>query len=114
MLGGQGSPAPDRLLADGDTVWVGATALKVLHTPGHTPGGICLYTRGHVFTGDTLFPGGGGKTWSTPDFDRLYADVTEKLFAKLPDETWVYPGHGSDTTLGSERPFLAEWKSRGW
>jgi glyoxylase-like metal-dependent hydrolase (beta-lactamase superfamily II) len=68
----------------------------------------------HLITGDCLFPGGVGKTWSADDFDRLFADVTEKVFATLPDETWVYPGHGSDTTVGNERPFLTEWKSRGW
>jgi glyoxylase-like metal-dependent hydrolase (beta-lactamase superfamily II) len=62
----------------------------------------------------TAFPGGVGKTWSPEDFTSLVDDVEERLFGALPDETWVYPGHGKDTTLGAERPHLAEWRARGW
>jgi glyoxylase-like metal-dependent hydrolase (beta-lactamase superfamily II) len=69
----------------------------------------------HVFTGDSLFPGGVGNTWGdAARFDTLYAGVVGKLFDVLPDETWVYPGHGKDTTLGAERPDLALWRERGW
>ncbi len=68
----------------------------------------------HVFTGDSLFPGGVGRTTSAADFDSLLRDVSEKLFDRLPDETWIYPGHGRDTTLGGERPSLAEWAARRW
>ncbi|MCC9306402.1 MBL fold metallo-hydrolase [Kitasatospora sp. RB6PN24] len=110
----------DLLLADGDTLTVGQCALTVRHLVGHTPGAIVLIYddpegHPHVFTGDCLFPGGVGNTWNDPEaFDSLYRDVTTKLFDVLPDESWVYPGHGKDTTLGAERPHLAEWRERGW
>jgi len=68
----------------------------------------------HVFTGDCLFPGGVGRTTNPEDFASLYAGVSDKLFGRLPDETWVYPGHGDDTTIGRERPHLPEWRERGW
>jgi hydroxyacylglutathione hydrolase len=114
MLGGHGSPAPDRLLADGETVWVGATGLKVLHTPGHTPGGICLYAPGHVFTGDTLFVGAVGRTdLSGGDANQLLVSIQMKLYS-LPGDTIVWPGHhyGADatSTIAHERahnPFTA-------
>ncbi len=115
--------ATGRLLADGDRLEVGAVSLEVVTLVGHTPGSVALvyHPRGggvgetpHVFTGDSLFPGGVGRTTSTADFDSLLRDVSEKLFARLPDETWIYPGHGRDTTLGAERPSLAEWAARGW
>ena len=68
-----------------------------------------------MFTGDCLFPGGVGKTFgSAANFASLLEDVSSKLFDRLPDETWVYPGHGDDTTLGTERPHLSEWEERGW
>jgi len=70
--------------------------------------------RTHLFTGDSLFPGGVGKTWAPEDFQSLIADVEERLFGVFPDDTWVYPGHGDDTTLGAERPSLPEWRARGW
>ncbi|GAA1136589.1 glyoxylase-like metal-dependent hydrolase (beta-lactamase superfamily II) [Kitasatospora gansuensis] len=109
----------DLLLDDGDTVRVGQVDLTVRQLTGHTPGAIVLsyddpQGHPHLFTGDCLFPGGVGNTWKDPAaFDSLYRDVTEKLFV-LPDETWVYPGHGNDTTLGTERPHLPEWRERGW
>ncbi len=115
-----GIPVPtDRPLTDGDVIEVGDVALEVVHLVGHTPGSVALvfHPRGgapHVFTGDSLFPGGVGKTRTPEAFRSLFADVTSKLFDRFPDDTWVYPGHGADTTLGAERPHLAEWQSRGW
>ena len=114
-------PVPaDRLLADGDVVEVGHARLSVLHLLGHTPGSIALVYEGdpegaHVFSGDSLFPGGVGNTEKDPArFASLIDDVERKLFGPLPDSTWVYPGHGADTTLGAERPSLPEWRERGW
>ncbi len=110
---------PDRLLADGDTVQLGDLSLAVIHLRGHTPGSIALAlvdegNRTHLFTGDSLFPGGLGRTTNPNDFETLFGDVTSKLFDRFPDDTVVYPGHGDDTTLGDERPDLAEWRDRGW
>ncbi len=104
---------------DGDTVRVGNVELEVVGLVGHTPGSIALVYRpadgpAHVFSGDALFPGGVGKTNSPEDFDSLYGDVTAKLFDRLGDDTVVSPGHGDPTTLGHERPHLAEWRERGW
>ena len=112
-------PVPTtHLVRHGDTVAVGSATLSVIHLRGHTPGSIALrYDDGdepHLFTGDSLFPGGVGKTNSPEDFTSLLNDVSERLFGPLPDETWVYPGHGKDTTLGTERPHLGEWRERGW
>ncbi len=110
----------DLRLRDGDTIHAGYIPLRVIHLAGHTPGSIALLyddPKGHphLFTGDCLFPGGVGGTQDDPDrFAALYDGVVEKLFNVLPDETWVYPGHGRDTTLGAERPHLAEWRARGW
>jgi glyoxylase-like metal-dependent hydrolase (beta-lactamase superfamily II) len=68
-----------------------------------------------VFTGDSLFPGGVGNTWKDPErFTSLIDDVENRLFGALPDDAWVYPGHGDDTTIGTERPHLGEWRERGW
>jgi glyoxylase-like metal-dependent hydrolase (beta-lactamase superfamily II) len=117
----QGIPVPTDLpLEDGDTLRVGEVELTVRHLVGHTPGAIVLIYddpegHPHVFTGDCLFPGGVGNTHQDKAaFESLYHDVTTKLFDVLPDESWVYPGHGKDTTLGAERPHLAEWWARGW
>ncbi|MFD9337014.1 MBL fold metallo-hydrolase [Streptomyces sp. NPDC060028] len=112
--------ATDVLVADGDTVRVGRVELTARHLVGHTPGSIALiyddpHGHPHVFTGDCLFPGGVGNTWGDPQaFASLIDDVRTKLFGQLPDEAWVYPGHGDDTTLGAERPHLDEWRERGW
>jgi glyoxylase-like metal-dependent hydrolase (beta-lactamase superfamily II) len=109
-----------RLVDDGDVVEVGDARLDVVHLLGHTPGSIALVYRGdperpHVLSGDSLFPGGVGNTEKDPArFATLMDDVERKLFGPLPDETWVYPGHGADTTLGAERPSLPEWRQRGW
>jgi glyoxylase-like metal-dependent hydrolase (beta-lactamase superfamily II) len=111
---------PTELVEEGDEVRVGACALEVIHLAGHTPGGIALLYRDpagspHLFSGDSLFPGGVGNTDDDPErFHSLITDVEAKVFARLPDETWVYPGHGDDTTLGAERPSLPEWRARGW
>ena len=115
-------PIPvQRTVAHGDTVTVGDQSLEVIHLRGHTPGSIALVWRGpegagvHAFTGDSLFPGGVGNTQQdAARFASLIDDVEHRLFDVLPDETWVYPGHGKDTTLGAERPHLAEWRARGW
>ncbi len=107
-------------VSDGDRIAVGRSELEVVHLVGHTPGSIALLYDDpegtpHVFSGDSLFPGGVGNTHgSAEDFASLFHDVSTKLFDRLPDETWVYPGHGDDTTLGAERPHLAEWEARGW
>ena len=113
-------PVPtDQPLDDGDTLQVGETALRVITLAGHTPGSVALLYidpsgHPHLFTGDSLFPGGVGKTSGPETFGRLIDDVEHKLFDALPDDTWVYPGHGRDTTLGAERPALPEWRARGW
>jgi glyoxylase-like metal-dependent hydrolase (beta-lactamase superfamily II) len=106
-------------LADGDRLRFGDAELSVIHLVGHTPGSIALLYddpdgEPHIFTGDCLFPGGVGRTTSPAGFSSLFAGVSEKIFGRLPDETWVYPGHGNDTTLGSERSHLQEWHTRGW
>jgi glyoxylase-like metal-dependent hydrolase (beta-lactamase superfamily II) len=111
---------PDELLDHGDVVTVGDVRFDVVHLRGHTPGSVALVLTAadgsvHAFTGDSLFPGGVGNTRNDPAaFASLIDDVEERLFAVYPDETWVYPGHGKDTTLGTERPALPEWRERGW
>ncbi len=115
-----GIPVPTSvLLHDGDRIEVGDCALDVLLLVGHTPGSVALLYDDpdgppHLFTGDCLFPGGLGRTIEPDDFESLFRDVTAKVFDRLPDETWVYPGHGWDTTIGAERPQLAEWYERKW
>jgi glyoxylase-like metal-dependent hydrolase (beta-lactamase superfamily II) len=104
----------DVQLADGDTVAFGKREVTVLHTPGHTPGGVCLRYGKHLVSGDTLFPGGPGNTWGDQKaFEQIIESIRSKLFV-LPDETAVYPGHGKDTTIGNEKPHLEEWIDRGW
>jgi glyoxylase-like metal-dependent hydrolase (beta-lactamase superfamily II) len=106
----------------GEVLTFGDCAVSLIHLRGHTPGSLAvlydadsrLADAPHVFTGDSLFPGGVGKTNSPAEFTSLITDVTERLFDRLPDATWVYPGHGNDTTLGAERPRLDEWRARGW
>jgi glyoxylase-like metal-dependent hydrolase (beta-lactamase superfamily II) len=117
-------PVPvTRLVSHGDTIGVGDAELSVIHLRGHTPGSIALcYDAGgtlagtpHLFTGDSLFPGGPGNTEGDPvRFGQLLTDLEERVFGPLPDGTWVYPGHGRDTTIGAERPQLGEWRARGW
>ncbi|MPZ85747.1 MAG: MBL fold metallo-hydrolase [Actinophytocola sp.] len=110
---------PDRFVDHGDTIEVGDCVLEVIHLRGHTPGSVALLYRdpaghGHLFTGDSLFPGGPGRTTRPEDFTSLMNDLESRVFDKLPDDTWFYPGHGDDSTLGEERPKLAEWRQRGW
>lgn len=103
---------------DGDQVVLGEESLAVIGLVGHTPGSITLaYTGGgpvHLFTGDSLFPGGPGRTTTPEDFASLMDDLESKVFARFDDSTVVHPGHGDDTTLGAERPHLSEWRARGW
>jgi glyoxylase-like metal-dependent hydrolase (beta-lactamase superfamily II) len=115
--------APSMLVSHRDTIHVGDARLSVIHLRGHTPGSIALaYDAGgaladqpHLFTGDSLFPGGPGNTEGDPArFGSLITDLENRIFAELPDGTWVYPGHGADTTIGTERPHVPEWRARGW
>lgn len=113
-------PQPlDRELDHGEVLEVGELRVEVLHVPGHTPGSLLYLVEGeerpHLLSGDTLFPGGAGNTFGDADaFARIMDGLEERVFGRLPDETWVYPGHGDDTTLGTERPKLGEWRERGW
>lgn len=106
-------------VADGSIVQgLGAIEISVLHTPGHTPGSVCYLLKeageSHLFAGDTLFPGGPGNTSGNADaFAMVMRSLDKKLFV-LPDDTFVYPGHGADTTIGTERPHVEEWRARGW
>jgi glyoxylase-like metal-dependent hydrolase (beta-lactamase superfamily II) len=107
------------LLDHGDVVTFGKGTLEAVPLRGHTPGSIALLLRSgdrslHLFSGDSLFPGGPGRTRTPEQFATLMDDLEERVFAVLPDSTWVYPGHGDDTTLGAERPYLQEWRARGW
>ena len=108
------SVEPDFLIVDQQVLAFGTLALRAIHTPGHTPGSTCFLYGEHLFTGDTLFPGGPGNTQKDPvRFERIISSIRERLFS-LPDATVVYPGHGRDTTIGAERPHLEEWIARGW
>ena len=107
--------APDGSLEEGDTIAVAGTELTVLHTPGHSPGGICLYDAagGRLFGGDTLFKGGPGATGrSFSDFATIVDSIRDKLLT-LPPETVVHTGHGDTTTIGDEAPDLPDWMARG-
>jgi len=103
---------------DGDQIQLGSEWLEVIGLVGHTPGSITLAYPGagrtHLFTGDSLFPGGPGKTNTAQDFKSLMNDLEAKIFGRFDDDTVVHPGHGDDTTLGTERPHLKEWWQRGW
>lgn len=104
---------PDILLQEGGMIGVGDEELRVLHTPGHTPGRVCFHLVGTLIAGDTLFPGGPGATHgNTEHFAQIIGAIRDKLFL-MPDETLVRPGHGDDTTIGAERPRLQEWIARG-
>jgi glyoxylase-like metal-dependent hydrolase (beta-lactamase superfamily II) len=108
---------PDILVDHGDTITLGAVTLEVIHLRGHTPGSIALLhrdTHPHLFTGDSLFPGGPGRTTNPTDFTSLMDDLESRIFDELPDNTWFYPGHGDDSTLGKERPSIGGWRARGW
>ena len=106
----------DFVLEDESVIEVGRLRLHTILTPGHTPGSMCFRLEGSpvVFSGDTLFPGGpGNTTFEGGDFDTIIRSIDTKLFP-LPDDTIVLPGHGDDTTIGTERPHLQEWVDRGW
>jgi len=110
---------PDFLIEHGATLEVGDSTLEIIHLRGHTPGSVAVLYRDpaghpHLFTGDSLFPGGVGKTSSPENFTSLLDDVSSRLFDALPDNTWFYPGHGDDSTLGEQKPHIDEWRERGW
>jgi glyoxylase-like metal-dependent hydrolase (beta-lactamase superfamily II) len=102
---------PDYLLQGGATMDIGELTLDLLHTPGHTAGGVCLLLGKHLFSGDTLFPGGPGKTQTPEALQQVIESITGTLFA-LPDDTAVYPGHGADTTIGDAKAEYAIFASR--
>jgi glyoxylase-like metal-dependent hydrolase (beta-lactamase superfamily II) len=111
--------AVDERLQHGDEITVGDLSMSIIALRGHTPGSVAVLYRDpegtpHLFTGDSLFPGGVGKTAGPAEFASLIEDVSTRIFDVLPDETWFYPGHGNDSTLGAERPHLDEWRERGW
>ncbi|MEJ5928263.1 MBL fold metallo-hydrolase [Corynebacterium sp. H128] len=112
-------PAPaDIELNHGDTFEFAGHTFSAIILRGHTPGGLAFAAtidgQTHLFVGDSLFPGGLGKTNNENEFCRLFKDVTERLFEVFPDTAIVHPGHGKPTTLGAERPSLLQWQERGW
>ena len=102
---------PDMVLKDGDVVSFGNIQLRVLHTPGHTPGSLCFLTGSTLISGDTIFPGGPGKTSSPAHFKQILESITTKIFA-LPDDTKVYPGHGDSTIVKKEKEAFEGFSSR--
>lgn len=110
-------PSYDLILEDDEVIPVGSVRIRTIHTPGHTPGSMCFLVEDSpvLFSGDTLFPGGPGNTrFPGGDFEQIITSIDRRLFAPLSDETIAMPGHGDDTTIGTERPHLAEWVRRGW
>jgi glyoxylase-like metal-dependent hydrolase (beta-lactamase superfamily II) len=110
-------PSYDFVLDDDDVIEVGRLRLHTIHTPGHTPGSMCFRLEGSpvLFSGDTLFPGGpGNTTFEGGDFPTIMRSLEQRLFAEVADDHIVMPGHGDDTTIGTERPHLQEWADRGW
>ena len=103
--------SPDFLLRDGEEVRAGTVGLRAISTPGHTPGSTCLAFGDHLFTGDTLFPGGPGRTRTPENLAQILGSITTKLLV-LPDDTAVYAGHGDDTTIGQAKREHAEFASR--
>jgi len=105
-------PSPPKiLLNNGDVVSFGNIMLEVLHTPGHTPGSLCFKSGKYLMSGDTIFPGGPGKTWSPADFQQIVQSITERIFV-LPDDTQIYPGHGAATVLKKEKDEFAAFSAR--
>ncbi len=102
---------PEQLLNNGDTISFGEIQLKVLHTPGHTPGSLCFLTGRYLISGDTIFPGGPGKTWSPADFKKIVESLTNKIFT-LPDDTEIYPGHGDAAVLRNEKQAFETFSSK--
>jgi glyoxylase-like metal-dependent hydrolase (beta-lactamase superfamily II) len=110
-------PSYDFVLEDDAVIEVGRLRLRTIHTPGHTPGSMCFLVEGSpvLFSGDTLFPGGPGNTsYEGGHFPTVIRSIEDRLFSPLPADTIVMPGHGDDTTIGTERPHLQEWIDRGW
>ena len=110
-------PSYDEVLDDDAVVAVGRLRLHTILTPGHTPGSMCFRLEGSpvLFSGDTLFPGGPGATkFPGGDFPTIIESIDDRLFSTLDPDTLVLPGHGDDTTIGTERPHLQEWVDRGW
>jgi len=106
-------PVPTEDIGEGDTIRIGDVTVRVVHTPGHTAGSLCFISEPYVFSGDTLFPGGPGNTDGDPKRFAQVMTSLGRLFA-LPDETRVCPGHGLDTFIGRERPYVETWRARGW
>ena len=104
---------PDRLLEQGDIIECGRLRVEVIHTPGHTEGGVCLKIGDLLIAGDTIFPGGPGKTSSADNFRTLLASIREKILT-LPDQTKIFPGHGTPTTVGTERQLIEAFLARGY
>jgi glyoxylase-like metal-dependent hydrolase (beta-lactamase superfamily II) len=102
---------PDMELKDGDSIKVGKLNIKVLHTPGHTPGSLCFSLGKYLISGDTIFPSGPGKTGTPDNFKQIVKSIESKLFV-LPDDTQVYPGHGEGTVLGKEKKEFAVFSAR--
>ncbi|MCJ7605677.1 MAG: MBL fold metallo-hydrolase, partial [Dehalococcoidales bacterium] len=102
---------PDILLNDGDTLDLGKLKVRVLHTPGHTPGGLCFHIGDYLLAGDTIFPGGPGKTWMPDDFKEIIISITGKIF-RLPEDTLILPGHGENTTVAKARAEYDGFASR--
>ena len=110
-------PSYDHLLDDDAVHQVGDLRLRTLHTPGHTPGSICfaLEESSMLFTGDTLFPGGPGNTnYDAQDFATIITSIDDRIFGVFGDDVTIWPGHGGESTIGTERPHLDEWVERGW
>ena len=110
-------PSYDLLLEDDTVIEVGDMRLRTIATPGHTPGSMCFSVEGTplLFSGDTLFPGGPGNTkFEGGDFPTIIRSIEDRLFSRFGADTVVLPGHGDDTTIGTERPHLQEWVDRGW
>jgi len=110
-------PSYDEILEDESVIEVGRLRLHTIHTPGHTPGSMCFRLEGApiLFSGDTLFPGGPGATkFEGGDFPTIIRSIEDRIFAPLPADTLVLPGHGDQTTIGAESPHLQEWIDRGW
>ena len=117
---GAGFPTPPieikdvRTIADGDALELAGFRLEVVHTPGHTPGSTCYVVGPFLFSGDTLFPGGPGNTQGHAKRFARVMESLDGLFASLPDDTRICPGHGIDSTIGRERPHVETWRARGW
>ncbi len=101
----------DVLLSDGDVITFGNLELQVFHTPGHTPGSLCFLLGNYLFSGDTIFPGGPGKTWSSSDFERIIESLKNKIFI-LPEDTQIFPGHGDSTIIKEEKEMYKVFSSK--